>query len=362
MRELAFVAAHNNHVHDDVMLNIGGERLVTVARSTLTQFKESMLGAMFSGRHELATDSNGRVYLNRDPKYFDYVLEYLRSGGKAPSSLPADERERCRVLEEFDYFLLDPFSNNPAHLVANSAYTATNLTSEHHSKLLTTGREFAVPEVTATDRYVAIVGLISPVDFGPQKRFVEVFDLEDGMQFKVGEDDLEFPVCIAIYQDTLMVADSTECTAHFYDLRNRGALMESWIIDGLEFLHKNATFAKFSDSHAVITVSCDSNRGNTLAVWSRPTGENKLTIPESWDISRHVDIMGEKVLYHRNESLCIWRASKSALVQEIPVPGTTSRRCTSRLLKYRGSPTQVVFAVADFYGDELCSGCGRPGV
>ena len=51
---------------------------------------------MFSGRHKLATDDTGSVPLNRSPKYFDYVLEYLRNGGVLPP-LPSDKAEVQRI-------------------------------------------------------------------------------------------------------------------------------------------------------------------------------------------------------------------------------------------------------------------------
>ena len=52
-REAALVADRNLQASDIVRLNIGGERRVSVARSTLTLYKDSMLGAMFSGRHKV---------------------------------------------------------------------------------------------------------------------------------------------------------------------------------------------------------------------------------------------------------------------------------------------------------------------
>lgn len=48
------------------------------------------------------------MFLDRDPKYFEYVLSYLRNGRQFPP-LPTDEAERERVREEFVYFFLaDP--------------------------------------------------------------------------------------------------------------------------------------------------------------------------------------------------------------------------------------------------------------
>ena len=44
-----------------INLNIGGSLSVSVPRSTLTQFDDSMLAAWFSGRFKLVTDGAGKV-------------------------------------------------------------------------------------------------------------------------------------------------------------------------------------------------------------------------------------------------------------------------------------------------------------
>ena len=54
------VAEHNARASDQVRLDIGGERLLTTTRATLTQ-GDSMLTAMFSGRHKLQTDEQVRT-------------------------------------------------------------------------------------------------------------------------------------------------------------------------------------------------------------------------------------------------------------------------------------------------------------
>ena len=56
-REAALVADRNLQASDIVRLNIGGKERVSVARSTLTLYEDSMLGAMFSGRHKVCTMS-----------------------------------------------------------------------------------------------------------------------------------------------------------------------------------------------------------------------------------------------------------------------------------------------------------------
>jgi hypothetical protein len=112
--EAEAIADHNAKASDVIHLNIGGEHKVSATRKTLTQFDNSMLAAMFSGRHHLATDDDGRVLLERDPNVFSYVLDYLQNGGKLPPNLPTDEHELERVREEFDYFLLDEAFREPS--------------------------------------------------------------------------------------------------------------------------------------------------------------------------------------------------------------------------------------------------------
>ena len=94
-----------------IPLNVGGYSFVTTL-STLTKDKDSMLAAMFSGRHELDMDSEGRYFIDRDGTYFKYILNYLRDRKQLPS---ADLALEVRTTPEFndDYVKL-PVSPNPS--------------------------------------------------------------------------------------------------------------------------------------------------------------------------------------------------------------------------------------------------------
>ena len=62
-----------------VKLNIGGQHFTT-SLQTLKKDPNSMLAAMFSGRHELETTEDGSYFIDRDGTHFRFILNYLRNG------------------------------------------------------------------------------------------------------------------------------------------------------------------------------------------------------------------------------------------------------------------------------------------
>ena len=67
-------------VKDFIQLNVGGQKFTTT-RSTLCQVEGSLLAAMFSGRWEdpVERDQDGVVFLDFNPEYFGWILDYLRA-------------------------------------------------------------------------------------------------------------------------------------------------------------------------------------------------------------------------------------------------------------------------------------------
>jgi len=76
--------------------------------STLTLIKDpdSMLSAMFSGRHALRQDDDGAYFIDRDGTHFRYILNYLRDGGFRPGTLPADRCFLGELCTEAEYYQL----------------------------------------------------------------------------------------------------------------------------------------------------------------------------------------------------------------------------------------------------------------
>jgi hypothetical protein len=61
-----------------IKIDVGGTRHVT-SSATLTRFPNTMLGAMFSGRHELTLDEDGYFFIDRDGTHFRHILNFLRN-------------------------------------------------------------------------------------------------------------------------------------------------------------------------------------------------------------------------------------------------------------------------------------------
>ena len=75
----AVVDANLAQFKQRVKLNVGGSKFETTL-STLTRYPDSMLGAMFSGRHEVPPDPEGYVFIDRDGTHFRAILNFLRTG------------------------------------------------------------------------------------------------------------------------------------------------------------------------------------------------------------------------------------------------------------------------------------------
>ncbi|XP_035678846.1 BTB/POZ domain-containing protein KCTD6-like [Branchiostoma floridae] len=87
-----------------VSLNVGGH-IYTTARSTLTRFRDSMLGAMFGGDFDTLRDDQGRYFIDRNGRLFEYVLNFLRT---TQLVLPEDFKELPQLEIEADFYQIQP--------------------------------------------------------------------------------------------------------------------------------------------------------------------------------------------------------------------------------------------------------------
>lgn len=73
-------------------LNVGG-RYFTTLLSTLTKDPDSMLAAMFSGRHPVSKDKDGRYFIDADGDVFSHIIEYLRFQKLPPAQMSVKVHE-----------------------------------------------------------------------------------------------------------------------------------------------------------------------------------------------------------------------------------------------------------------------------
>ncbi|XP_069565704.1 BTB/POZ domain-containing protein KCTD7 [Brachyistius frenatus] len=88
-----------------ISLNVGGTYFTT-RLSTLRRYEDTMLAAMFSGRHCIPRDADGRYFIDRDGAYFGDILNFLREG-----ELPHQDRVRA-VHREAQYYAIGPLLDN----------------------------------------------------------------------------------------------------------------------------------------------------------------------------------------------------------------------------------------------------------
>jgi len=86
-----------------VSVNVGGQHFVTTT-TTLRKDTKSMLYAMFSGKYPSKRDFNGSYFIDRDGKYFRYILNYLRDGN---IDLPDDLHKLQQILRESKFYQVD---------------------------------------------------------------------------------------------------------------------------------------------------------------------------------------------------------------------------------------------------------------
>ena len=91
-----------------IILDVGGVRFST-SRSTLTKYPESMLGVMFSGRHDLETMQckDGSFFIDRDGTHFRHILNYLRDGKKVAKFFPKSTDVLLELIHESKFYRLD---------------------------------------------------------------------------------------------------------------------------------------------------------------------------------------------------------------------------------------------------------------
>lgn len=86
-----------------IKLNVGGKKIDTL-KQTLTKKEGSLLYKMFSGLSPISKDEKGRVFVDRNPRIFGLVLEYLRDQLLTFES----ENEKESFVKELQFWEISP--------------------------------------------------------------------------------------------------------------------------------------------------------------------------------------------------------------------------------------------------------------
>ncbi|KAK8983595.1 hypothetical protein V6N11_073998 [Hibiscus sabdariffa] len=102
----------DSHLSSLIRLSIGGKKFCTTIDTLTRREPDSMLAAMFSGRHTLCQDSEkGHVFVDRDGKHFRHILNWLRDG-VVPTLTDAEYSELGREAEYYQLLgLIDGISS-----------------------------------------------------------------------------------------------------------------------------------------------------------------------------------------------------------------------------------------------------------
>lgn len=92
-----------------VKLNIGG-RLFSTSLDTLTK-QDNMLRAMFSGRLDVSTDSDGYILIDRCGRHFEFLLNFLRDDDPMYAQVALQDKselELFEILKEAKFYCIQP--------------------------------------------------------------------------------------------------------------------------------------------------------------------------------------------------------------------------------------------------------------
>ena len=92
-----------------IKLDVGGNRFTT-SLTTLTRSPDSMIGAMFSGRHALPLDEDGYHFIDRDGTHFRHILNFLRSPESFELNLSGPSLKE--LIRECDFYGLTDLSHH----------------------------------------------------------------------------------------------------------------------------------------------------------------------------------------------------------------------------------------------------------
>lgn len=97
--------AKKQRFEPQIKLDVGGHTFTTTL-TTLTRIPDSVLGAMFSGRHTLEKNEAGAYFIDRDGTNFRHILNFLRAPENFNRSM-LSQTELMQLRREAAYYQLE---------------------------------------------------------------------------------------------------------------------------------------------------------------------------------------------------------------------------------------------------------------
>jgi uncharacterized protein YjbI with pentapeptide repeats len=94
-----------NREHKIIYFNVGGTKFAT-SRDTIANDEFCMLNVMLKHESSMTSsrDASGAIFIDRDPTYFSYVLNYLRNG---IVDLPPEKHKLNALLREAEFYQIN---------------------------------------------------------------------------------------------------------------------------------------------------------------------------------------------------------------------------------------------------------------
>eukprot|EP01084_Bolivina_argentea_P234609 394976_1 len=114
---------------EPIILNIGGTKYQTTL-TTLSRYPNSVLFKMFEGKFSLKPNKDGSYFIDRNGKYFDLILDYMRTG----KLIIPDQNQKYllnHLLSESEFYQIMPLISDVSIMKIS---LMSNILSVNHIK------------------------------------------------------------------------------------------------------------------------------------------------------------------------------------------------------------------------------------
>jgi hypothetical protein len=135
--ELDWITKRSIFVHHEnqISLNIGGTVFMT-SITTLLRDRRNLFAAIFSGKFPITQDSTGSYFIDRDPKHFRHILNFLRDGKQYFTHIKLTDEEIAELIPEARFYQMSDLINAlKAYKKNKHAHKKAELTQEKEYRL-----------------------------------------------------------------------------------------------------------------------------------------------------------------------------------------------------------------------------------